>query len=169
MDYQSGLSRLTVLVIVLTTLVSGPIVGAIDFTSESEDGDPILSSETKDKATVEVISNPDGEVALEKGDFGNDVFFLKVPRMSVKPIMVQGNPRITYKIRLPKLRYSRVTSNILGANQRGQVFVLKIQEDTIQKDRISESEYTGELSVTIHDSNGATVVYQTNRTVLVKK
>jgi len=166
MDYDHGLVGVTVLFIAVTTLVSGPLVGAVDFTTASDEP---LFSEPTDQATVEVVSEPEGDVVLEQGDFGNDVFVLRMPPMTIRTPVVRGTPRVTYKIRIRGLRYNRVTSNFLSAEQQGEQFVLEIEEYTFQPDRITESEYTGELSVTVHDSDGSTVVYRTNRTVVVQE
>jgi hypothetical protein len=164
MEYHRGMLVLTVTIIVATTLVSGPLVGAVDFTTTKED--TLLSDET-DRATIRIAAEPQGNVTLDRGEFGNEVYSLNVPDVTIRAPLVRGTPRVTYQIRIRELRYSRVTSYFLGSDQQGETITLDVQSDTIERGEVTEPQYRGELIVTVHDSDGATAVYRTNRTVVV--
>lgn len=168
MDGPKAIIAVTVGIIVATTVLSGPLVGAVDLTTEPN-GEERLLEATTHGITVQVIEEPKGPVVLDRGEFGNDVYRLLVPPVTVRVTNVQGNPTVTYKVRIFGLGYTRVGSYILDADTSPDERTLEVTETTFPPERVTESQYNATLSVTVHDTAGSRVVFQTNTTVVVRE
>lgn len=167
MDWLRATVAATVGLIVAVTLVSGPLVGAVDLTPEAGDDAGPASNEPA-SATVQVLEEPAGPVVLDQGEFGNDVYKLVVPPITVRVTDVRGAPTVTYKVRIFGLGYTRVTSYVLEPGTSAERRILEVTKTTFPPSRITEAEYPARLFVTVHDSAGTRIVYQTNTTAVVQ-
>lgn len=133
----------TVAVIVATTLVSGPLVDAVDFTQERDETfDPNTGG-----ATVTVLSTPD-RARLDRGSFGAGAYYLQVPDATVRIADVSGQPILAYKIRIPELGYTRSTAHFIDEDNEGRMAV-SIESDALPPDEIDRESYSGELLVVL--------------------
>lgn len=166
MDWVRAAVAVTVGVILVTTVISGPLVGAVDLTPETSDSARPASGEPA-RATVHILEEPAGPVVLDQGEFGNDVYVLRVPPIRVRVTDVRGAPTVTYKVRIFGLGYTRVSSYVLepGAAERR---ALEVTKTSFPPSQITETEYPARLFVTVHDSGGTRIVYQTNTTAVVE-
>lgn len=167
MDWVRAAVAVTVGVILVTTLLSGPLVGAVDLTLESATEERPIPG-TIDRATVEVIEPPDGPVVLDQGEFGNEVYQLLVPPLTVRVSDVRGRPTVAYKVRIFGLGYTRVTSYILDADSATERQVLEVTKTTFPPADVIESSYRAKLFVTVHETNRSRIVFETNTTVVVQ-
>lgn len=144
-----------------TALVSGPLVGAVDFTRERED----TFAPGSGSADVSVVSTPE-RARLDRGSFGSGAYNLRVPDATVQIAAVSGQPMLVYKIRIPDLGYTRGTAHFLDSSSEGRMTV-SIEEDALDPDDIDRDSYPGELVVLVRADGGDEVLYRGPVTVEV--
>lgn len=140
MDTERTVVYGTVSLVLLTTLASGPLVGAVDLTTEPDR--PTFGDGT---VTVRSVAIPEsGE--LTKARFGAGRYYLRVPPASVYLERVTGNPRLVYRIQIDALGYSRNTVYALSSENVGR-FTLTLGRDRLETSDFDRSSYEGRLSV----------------------
>lgn len=99
--------RILVGVVVVTLVVSGPVVG-LDFTESADE----LGEGT---ATVGSIEAPDRQLRITDGRFGTEAKYLRVPDLVADVEEIEGRPQIVYEVIVPaldvKLRSTEVVSS----------------------------------------------------------
>jgi hypothetical protein len=152
----------TVTLIVVVTVASGPLVGAVTVPEGGVSGpDPGTGN-----ATVSVVSVPD-RVTLEPGAYDTDVYYLEVPDAVVDISAATGKPVLTYSLSVPELR-SRSSVFFLRAGERGQK---KLTMDRLSFDpaAVDQERYTGELRLVLRGSGGEVTLYSEPVTVDVRR
>jgi len=152
-----------VAVIVLATLVSGPLVGAVDFTGESDGS----FSPGEGNATVSVLETP-ARAEIRKSSYGAGTYRLDVPDSVVDLQSVSGTPVLVYKLRIPEIGHTRGTTHFLDSSQSGRTNVT-IERGSIDPDEIDESRYDGELVLLLRATGGERTLFRGNVTVEVEE
>ncbi len=160
MDYGRGVVFGTVGVILVTALVSGPLVPGVALTSE-----PAQQAYGQGTATVADITLPES-ATFERASFGAENYHLTVPATTVRFSTLEGSPTLSYRLTIAGLDYTRTTTHFLGPST-GDRYRLTMRSDTFSLNAISQSSYEGRLSVVKRDSSGETVVASRNVTIEV--
>ncbi|MFB6164990.1 MAG: hypothetical protein ABEJ31_07510 [Haloarculaceae archaeon] len=150
----------TVAVLLFVVLVSGPLVGAVDLTPPSH-SDTVGDG----SANVTVVSDPASTVHVDEGQFGTDVYYLRIPPAVLDVSHVEGRPRIVYVTRVPALGFQRTTSRVLHAGDRGRVAVRPAPR-AFAHDRLAANRtYRVELIVRVQSFEMDRVLYHRNASV----
>lgn len=148
--------------ILAVTLVSGPLVPAVDFTRAA----PEQGTIGEGNATVEVVSAPD-RARLARGSYGSGSYYLRVPDATVRLTDVTGQPMLVYKLRLPSEGYTRATTHFVSAAQAGP-YALSLDRDSWMPEDVERDRYEGELLIHLRNGDGDRTVYRGNVTVEVE-
>lgn len=144
----------TVGLIAGTILVSGPLVGAVDFTHERER----TFAPGSGSADVSVLSTPE-RARLDRGSFGSGAYYLQVPPAEVRIRAVSGQPILAYKIRIPDLGYTRSTAHFLSPEIEGRLS-LTLERDAISPSEVDRESYPAELVVLLRADGGEEILYR---------
>lgn len=167
MDAARGIVWTAVGVILLTAIVSGPLVGAVDLTTPRDAG-PGISFGAGDELDASVVSLPQDDIRLEAGRYGAGTYYLRVPDAVVDIKRVRGSPRLVYKLRIDRLGYVRATVHFVDREHEGERLHLALEPDTFAPDRIEGDAYDGTLLVVARTDRNATTLARQNVTVEVR-
>jgi hypothetical protein len=143
----------TAAVILLVTVASGPLVGAVTVPKGGVSG----PAPGTGSATVSVVSMPD-RATLEPGQYGTDVYYLKVPDAAVDVSAVTGRPVLTYSLSVPELK-SRSSVFFLRPGEQGRT-ELSMDRLSFDPGAVDRERYTGELRLVLRGSGGETTLYR---------
>lgn len=146
--------------VLATTLASGPLVGAVDFTTAPEP----RSFEGGD-ATVTDVSLP-ASATISPGRFGSGEDYLRVPDGAVTLANVTGTPMLAYQISIPEIGYSRSTTHFVTDADEGP-YALSMERDAIESSRVADGSYNGTLAVYLRSNQTERTVADRNVTVEV--
>jgi hypothetical protein len=148
MDWTEYVVAGTVALVLAVTLVSGPLVGAVDFTPDREQ-----QSFSPGEGTIEatVVSVP-STVTLDRGSYGSGAYYLRVPDATVDIESISGQPMLIYKLRIPDLGYARGTTHFVDESHEGRRTV-SLERATIEPGKIGREQYRGELLILVR-TNG---------------
>jgi len=150
--------------ILMVTLVSGPLVGAVDLTQEPTGcTEPIGSG----SATVDVDSLPDS-ATISKGQFGAETYYLDVPDGSATVTNVTGQPILSYTISIPELGRTAGPTLFLCADQSSQQ-TLSIQRLTIDENTLDDEAYDATLTLILRGDGEEVLVREQSITVEVQR
>ncbi|WP_332898602.1 hypothetical protein [Haladaptatus sp. CMSO5] len=135
----------TLLILLTVTIVSGPLVGAVDLTPEPQADDAPIGSGA---AEVSVLSVPSAGVTLERGQYGSESFYLHAPDARVRVDAVSGQPMVVYKIRIPELGATFGTTRFLNPDTVG-THSLSLGQKAFAPERITQESYEAELIVLV--------------------
>ncbi len=142
----------TVAVIVVVSVASGPLVGAVTVPEGGVSGpDPGTGN-----ATVSVVSVPD-RVTLEPGAYDTDVYYLEVPDAVVDVSAATGKPVLTYSLSVPELR-SRSSVFFLQPGERGRQ-KLPMERLSVDPAAVDQERYAGELRLVLRGSGKEVTLY----------
>jgi len=158
MDAERATVWSVVGLVVVTTLLSGPLVGAVDLTTEPDR--PALGSGS---VSVASVSLPE-QATLSAGRFGADEYTLRVPDATAEITAIDGRPILVYTLSIPVRGYTRSTTHFLAAHHTG-TFTLSIADDGFEPSTVTRSEYDGRLQVVARANESERVV--ANRTITV--
>ncbi|WP_018258128.1 hypothetical protein [Halomicrobium katesii] len=146
--------------VVVTTLVSGPLVGAVDLTSDAETPAYGVGS-----VTVESASLPE-RATLTAGRFGAGEYRLQVPDAAVAIAAVEGRPLLVYKLEIDERGYSRSTTHFLSTENVGS-YAASMSDDTFAPDTVNQTAYDGRLALVVRANDSGRVVAERSITVEV--
>jgi len=150
------------------TLLSGPLVGAVDLSYERSAFD-YSPDENLGDGTVDVtVRGMPDTLYLVQGDYGAQSYRLQVPPASVDVTSVEGHPLLSYKIRFPAMGLIRVTPTFLSPGDTG-VMDLEIDSETYAPDAVTEDEYEAQLILLKRENGTMTVIEERTVTVEVVK
>lgn len=153
----------TVAIILLTTLLSGPAISAVDLTaSGSFDGSDLGDG----RVTVGEVTVPES-AAIERGEFGSGAYYLRVPSATVDLEEVRGRPILSYQVSVDGLGFTRSSVHVLSPSDEG-IYELTIDEATFGESEIENESYTGELSITARYDDTEEDVASRNVTIEVE-
>lgn len=156
------LPHLTVGVILLGSLLSGPMVGAVDLSSE--DARTIAGNGS---VHVEVTSVPeDGRLAPAR--YATTGYVLSLPPATVDVSNLSGNPMVVYKLRIPELGYVAGTTHVLNERFTGRQ-TLTFDEAVLNRSALRYDTYRGELLILKRVHERDTVLYRGNVTLRVER
>jgi len=150
--------------VVLVTLVSGPLVGAVDLTQEPRGCTAQIGSGTAD---ISVESLPDS-ATISKGQFGAETYYLEVPDGSVRATNVSGQPILSYTISIPELSRSAGPTLFLCAHQSARQ-QLSIQRLTIDESELDADSYDASLTLLLRGDGEEITVREQSITVEVQR
>lgn len=153
MTVERGLVIGVVAVVVATSLVSGPLVGAVDLT-RADRTDP--GSVGTGSATVGDITFPE-TAELATGRFGAETFYLRIPAATVELQRVIGQPILTYRVSIPDLGFTSESVHFVTERNEG-TRQLSLDETTIDPSEVTEETYAGELTVNVRSDAGSRTV-----------
>jgi hypothetical protein len=155
----AGIRWATVAVIGVVLLASGPLVGAVDLTPERRD-----QTVGDGTAAAALTSNPTDGLRIDRGRFGTNVSYLRIPPIRVDVRDVTGRPRLLAKLRVPALGFDRSATRVLSSDTAGPV-VLRLSPRAFTPDRIANDTYRGRLTVRVQSFERDTVIV--NRSVTI--
>ncbi|MBX0321559.1 hypothetical protein EGH21_00810 [Halomicroarcula sp. F13] len=159
MDYQRAIVLGVASVVVVTAVVSGPLVPGVTLTQEHD------VAYGEGNATVAGVQFPD-RVTVERASYGQEGYYLDIPPATVQFTSLSGSPTVTYRLSVAELGYSRSTVHFLDDGV-GKRFEVTLQADSFGADELSRESYAGTLDVVVDDARSRRVVGQRNVTVEV--
>lgn len=163
MDSSVTLSRGVVALVVVVTLVTGPVVGITPSWFHEEETDVRPGQGT---ATVEVVDVPD-RVVLDRSEFGAGWYRLEVPAAIAHVSDVEGQPMLSYQVRIEALGTDQGSTTFLSPATEGAV-ALEMSQWRYEPSEVTEDAYAGELTVTYRGSDGTRTLVQKDVTVEVR-
>jgi hypothetical protein len=145
--------------VVVTTLVSGPLVGAVDLTTEPE-----MDFGTG-SMTVDSVTLPD-RATLSVGRFGAGEYTLRVPDASVEISAVDGRPLLVYRLSIRERGYTRSTVHFVSQKNVGP-YSLSLSDDRFDRAEITNDSYQGRLEVIARANERSRVITAQQITVEV--
>ena len=165
MDSERGVLWVTVSSILLVIILSGPLVGALDFTSEQPPQTSAAGASTDDSLTVSVLTIP-STIPLEHTNYGSDSYALRVPAASVHVVDVHGNPPIIYRVSIPELGFAGGSLSY-PRDYSGENMSIPWHRQIFGPDQITQREYTATLTLVTRTNSSERVLAERNATVVV--
>lgn len=150
----------TVLVVVAVGVLSGPLVGAVDLTTEPPDPEALGTG----AATVDVESVPT-DARLDETAYSG-AYALEIPAATVAVSNVTGEPMLVYRLRIPELGAQRSTVFFLDGETEGEL-ALSIESESVDAERITQDEYDAELRLLLRADGDDEVLHESDVTVEV--
>jgi hypothetical protein len=150
--------------IVAVTLLSGPLVGGVDFTHDRTDETVGIGTGS---ASVTSVSLP-GTVQFQQGRYGSGGYYVRVPDATVEFERIRGRPILSYKLEVEEMGYSRETSHFLSSDTPERL-ALSIEKDTLDPEEVEATEYSGRLRVSVRANGTDRVLASRNVTVRVDR
>ncbi|MFD1587193.1 hypothetical protein ACFR9U_09375 [Halorientalis brevis] len=161
MEIASQSPLIAATLIVLGTLVASPAVGLVDFTDNRQSQGELGTG----NVTVTEASLP-SSAGFEKGQYGSESYYLRVPAATVTFERVTGRPVLNYKLDVPGLSYSRQSVYFVDESDSGERVTFKLNKDTLPPETFTREEYTGEVRLVMRANGSARVL--ANRTITVE-
>jgi hypothetical protein len=160
-------ATLVVAVVLVTSLLSGPLVGATDLSPAPEIDDSFGPGQGSMNVTIHSV--PD-EARLVQSDFGAGAYSLKMAPADVTLSNIRGQPILVYKLRVSGLVFVSSRNTFVNESDKGRMSV-PFADDTVQRERVNESveQYPAEIVIGVLANDEERVVHRTNVTVEVKR
>lgn len=168
MDLLRLLPGLTVSVILLVSLVSGPLVGAVDFSRDrgaAHDPDFVPGN---GHATVNIVSVPE-QGQLIPTRFAANGYWVRVPNATIDVSNLTGHPMLIYKLRVPSLGYVGGTTHVFGEDYTGTQLLTMDRLTVDSTDLPRGHHYEAELLVIKREYEQDEILYQEDITLEVGK
>lgn len=160
MNTERGVVYGVIGLVLATTLVSGPLVGAVDFTTAPEQ-----RSFGSGNATVGDVSLP-SSTEITSGRFGSGEYYVLVPDATLTVANVTGTPLLAYQFSIPALGYSRSTTHFVTSSDTG-TYELSLKRDAIEPSRVENRSYDGTVTVFLRSNESERRLAERNVTVEV--
>lgn len=163
MNYNRvALTGLTSIVLV-TAIISGPLVAGVDLSPGS--GEIAPGSGTAD---IRVESAPSTAVIDRTSGDTDESYELMVPDATVSVSNVTGTPLLVYKIQIRELGHTRGTTYFLNSSGTGRRS-LSLDRSYFSRAEISKSEYSGTATIILRSDTGEQQLYHGNISVKVRE
>lgn len=149
-------------IVLATTLVSGPLVSAVDLTAEGSLSDADIGD---GRVTVGDVTLPD-RVVFERGEFGSGSYYLRVPPATAELGEIVGRPIISYQLSIDELGFTTSTVKVLSRSNEGTI-ELEIDDSAFARDRFENETFTGRLVVDVRYGGRERVIASKNVTIEV--
>ncbi|MFC7166939.1 hypothetical protein [Halospeciosus flavus] len=159
-----GAVIVTVSVIVLVTLASGPVISSINLTTNQSD----TASFDDGNITVTDVTIPNDSYTFHQGNYGSAAYYLETPDTTLTLKSVTGSPRLVYKLRIPAKSYVVAKTTFIRNNATGQ-FSLTGPSDTFKPSTINQSEYRGKVTILVRSGMESRVLATKNVTIEVSR
>lgn len=161
MDLRWRVRVATVAVIVVVLVLSGPLVGLVDLTPAEQ------PAEVGDgNATVTVVSDPAADLRFDRGRFGTNVSYLRIPPAVVDVKAVSDRPRLVYVVRVPALDYRGSDAELLTDGGRTRV---RISHRAFERGQVTNDSYRATVTIRVQSFAVDRTVYERNVTVPVQR
>ena len=147
--------------IALVAIVSGPLVGGVDFTRTN------TIPEGSGTVDVTVESVPTDDFVLERNRFVPGRYHLSAPPAVVHVNDIQGNPLVRYSIDVPGLWYSTSSRYELDRHGGGRL-VLRPSPIGLTPSRVQNGSYDASVSIWVHSNGRQINVYEDSITLEVR-
>lgn len=151
-----------VAVVASTSMLSGPLVGAVDLTPVDRSAESIGQGQVD----LSVQTVPTDGVVLKKGKYGSGTYSLVVPDAVVDIESVEGNPLLAYRIQIHAFNFTRVTTTVLDEEMQGVIRV-QMAPGTFQPSRVQQEQYAAELTLLVRADGHQRVLERTDVTIEV--
>jgi hypothetical protein len=160
-------TTLTVAVVLITSLLSGPLVASVDFSPTPEIDDAFGPGQGSMNITVHSVPE---EARLVETNFGAGAYELRMGPANVTLTNIVGQPILVYKLRVQGLVFVSSRNTFVTQNDTGQMTV-PFADDTVQRERVDPAveEYPAEIVVGVLANGEERVVQRTNVTVEVRR
>lgn len=165
MDAARGSVYAAVALIAAVTIISGPLVGAVDLTYERGSG--ITDDIGSGSADVVVHSLPES-ATISEGRYGSQTVYLRVPDARITLSNVTGQPLLKYDLDIPELGFSTGTTTFVTERSEGRK-TLSIPRKTFDASEIERDRYEATVSILVRADGNTTVVDQRSMNVEVKQ
>jgi len=163
MKYVPSTTWLTIGVILGTLLASGPLVQAVDFTTQPADITKVDSAE----ASISIISPPAENFRIAPGRFGSEPY-LYAPPISASIDEVRGDPILVYEVAVRGLGYNFAELLFLSKSDAGHVVNIEMQRSAVDIEDLNRGTYQGVVTVRWRGEQESRVVFKRNVTVNVE-
>jgi hypothetical protein len=160
MDWVRGFEYAVVGLLLAVVVLSGPLVGAVDLTSESE-----LTGLGQGNVSVSSVST-DGSVSLNRGEYGAGAYYLSTPPARLTVTAISGQPMLVYSVEIFELNYKRSTTHFLSADDAGER-TLTITRDSLAPDAVENDSYRGRIQVLARTNGTDRLLHSRNVTIEV--
>ena len=162
MDFTRTLPAITVIGVLVTSLLTGPIVSPTD--PSSAESEPIPGEGSAD---VEIISIPEAGT-LDPVEHASSGYKLFLPSATVNVSNLSGRPMLVYKLRVPELGFISGTTYVLNSKFTGRQ-TLEFEEPVLDRASLERATYHGEVLVIKRVHERDTVLYRGNVTLRAKQ
>jgi len=149
-------------VVLVTLIVTSPVVGILDVTERN----PTTVGDGTATASVEQFDTD--ALTIDRGRFGTRVMYLRIPEATVAVTDVRGRPRIVYRIRVPELGVDTTSTELLTGAGATNVR-LGPRDRGLDPAVVSDENYHGIVTVRVQSFEQDRTVYETNETIEVDK
>ena len=160
MDYNRFLPVFTIVIILLLSLLFGPLVGAVDLSPSKP-----ISVPGHGSVDVDVVSVP-VEGRLDPAGYSENKYVLSLGAATVEISNLSGNPMVIYKLRVREVGYVASTTHFFGGEPEGQQ-TLTLEGAVLKRTSLPRETYRGELLVIKRVHERDTVLYRGNVTLRV--
>ena len=167
MNAERGAVYGVVLVTVLASVASGPLVSGVDLTHEP---DVLELDPGNGSVTVTSVDVPEDGFYLEPGKFGSDVYYLETPKVRANVSNVEGQPLVNYKVRITEANFTNLRIYFLGEEEeKAGGLNLEMPRSSLEPSVGANESYEAEVLVVVRDDegDGPRVVHRENVTVEV--
>lgn len=150
------LVRGTVVVILLTVVVSGPLVPWVDFTTP-RGGSVSPFCEASGNATVDVVSPPSETIELSKQRFGAGLYELSQADATVEVSSVRGCPILVYELTVHEM--DMLNRRLFWLNNRSADLVtLDPVSVHFSPERVSSGPLNGTITIRLRGEQNRTIL-----------
>lgn len=161
MDLSKAAVYVTVGVILLVTVASGPLVSGYTVPEGGVTG----PTPGTGNATVSVLSVPE-TLTLDRGEYDTGVYYLEVPAAVIDVGAVTGKPVLTYSVGIDSLQTSSSVYFLTPADTGRKR--LTVDEEAFDPGEIDDRRYSGNVRIVLRGDSGSRTVYEGPVTVEVK-
>ncbi|WP_158853464.1 hypothetical protein [Halorhabdus sp. CUG00001] len=140
-DLLGFAQRLLLATVVVTLVFAGPVVPNFSFTGERN---PTLVGDGN--ATVSGLTVEADDFRFADGRFGTAVTYLRAPEASLYVDQVTGQPRIVYRLRVPKLDVDRAGTQMLS---RSGGVRIRMDDRAFPPEVLTQPRYDGLVTVRV--------------------
>lgn len=144
----------TVTSILVALVLSGPVIDGVDLTAPRS-----RATVSGGNATVEAVSIPAESFHIERGRFGTQAYYLRIPDATVTIESVTGRPRLVYRVVVPELGVERLQTRLLTESADGRVTV-RMADRALPTSAVTARRYTGRLVVRVQSFDQDVTVYR---------
>lgn len=164
---KNTISLFTVGCILVTVVVSGPLVPGITLTDHHEPRELASPNPGDGSVSLESVDVPD-TLTLTKSWYGAGVYHLSFPDGHLTISNVTGEPLLVYRFQIDELNYVRGRTFFLSPESPTQLNV-SLDRENFAPGRITKDAYDAEFVIIQRVNENDTVLYRENVTVTVRR
>lgn len=135
--------RLAVFTVIgLTLVAAGPLVGA---DVGNADGPRLEAG----NATIAVDQPGSAPITVDRGRFGTDVRYVRLPPLAATVTGRTGSPRVLYRVRIPALGVDRSGRRLLAEAGTGSRIRISLADRALPPDRLDADRYAARIVIRV--------------------